>query len=75
MQSERTETAGTAAADAQLPGHDFDSRDLVWYIDKLVQVLVFIGGASAMVITPDESWAGAWLSALSRTTWSTASAG
>ena len=29
--------------------HDFDRRNLDWYIDKLVQVLVFIGGISAIV--------------------------
>ena len=29
--------------------HDFDRRNLAWYIDKLVQVLVFIGGISAIV--------------------------
>ena len=28
---------------------DFDRRNLAWYIDKLVQVLVFIGGISAIV--------------------------
>ncbi len=28
---------------------DFDSRDADWYIDKLVQVLVFAGGISAIV--------------------------
>jgi len=28
---------------------DFDRRNLDWYIDKLVQVLVFIGGISAIV--------------------------
>ena len=28
---------------------DIDRRDLAWYIDKLVQILVFIGGISAIV--------------------------
>jgi len=28
---------------------DFDRRNLAWYIDKLVQVLVFIGGISAII--------------------------
>ena len=28
---------------------DFDRRNLDWYIDKLIQVLVFIGGISAIV--------------------------
>lgn len=28
---------------------DFDKRNLDWYIDKLVQVLVFIGGVSAII--------------------------
>jgi len=28
---------------------DFDRRNLDWYIDKLVQVLVFIGGISAII--------------------------
>jgi phosphate transport system permease protein len=28
---------------------DFDRRNIAWYIDKLVQVLVFIGGISAIV--------------------------
>jgi len=28
---------------------DFDQRNLDWYIDKLVQVLVFIGGISAII--------------------------
>ena len=28
---------------------DFDRRNLDWYIDKLVQVVVFIGGISAIV--------------------------
>ena len=28
---------------------DFDRRNVAWYIDKLVQVLVFIGGISAIV--------------------------
>jgi len=28
---------------------DFDRRNVAWYIDKLVQVLVFIGGISAII--------------------------
>jgi len=28
---------------------DLDRRDIAWYVDKLVQVLVFIGGISAIV--------------------------
>ena len=28
---------------------DFDRRNLDWYIDKLVQALVFIGGISAII--------------------------
>ncbi len=31
------------------PNIDFDRRNLDWYIDKLVQFLVFIGGISAIV--------------------------
>ena len=31
------------------PASDFDRRNLDWYIDKLVQVLVFIGGISAII--------------------------
>ncbi len=32
------------------PGkHDFDRRDLDWFIDRLVQLLVFIGGISAII--------------------------
>ena len=31
------------------PADDIDRRDLDWYIDKVVQVLVFIGGISAIV--------------------------
>ncbi len=29
--------------------HDLDRRNLSWYVDKVVQVLVFVGGASAIV--------------------------
>jgi phosphate transport system permease protein len=36
----------TAAAN---PAADFDRRNADWYIDKLVQTLVFIGGISAIV--------------------------
>jgi len=28
---------------------DFDRRNADWYIDKLVQLLVFIGGISAII--------------------------
>ena len=28
---------------------DIDRRDLAWYIDRVVQVLVFIGGISAII--------------------------
>ncbi|MGD2075383.1 MAG: phosphate ABC transporter permease subunit PstC [Gammaproteobacteria bacterium] len=31
------------------PATDFDRRNLDWYTDKLVQILVFIGGISAIV--------------------------
>jgi phosphate transport system permease protein len=31
------------------PATDFDRRNLDWYIDKLVQALVFVGGISAIV--------------------------
>ncbi len=32
------------------PGeHDFDRRDLDWFIDRLVQILVFLGGISAII--------------------------
>ncbi|MGI9316979.1 MAG: phosphate ABC transporter permease subunit PstC, partial [bacterium] len=33
----------------QLNKSEFDRRNLDWYIDKLVQILVFIGGISAIV--------------------------
>jgi len=33
----------------QLDADNFDRRDSDWYIDKLVQILVFIGGISAIV--------------------------
>jgi len=32
-----------------IPASDFDRRNIAWYIDKLVQLLVFIGGISAIV--------------------------
>ena len=32
-----------------LPAADFDRRDSDWYIDKFVQLLVFIGGISAII--------------------------
>ena len=31
------------------PTDDMDRRDRAWYIDKLVAVLVFVGGISAIV--------------------------
>jgi phosphate transport system permease protein len=37
------------AAGQSLASDDFDRRNLDWYIDKLVQALVFIGGISAIV--------------------------
>jgi len=40
-------TAPSAAAPR--PHHDLDRRGFSWYVDKIVQVLVFIGGASAVV--------------------------
>ena len=40
-------TAPTATAPRR--GHDLDRRGFSWYVDKIVQVLVFIGGASAVV--------------------------
>ena len=38
----------TLQAEAR-PASDFDRRNLDWYIDKLVQVVVFIGGISAII--------------------------
>lgn len=49
MQSKSADSAGLPSTGAQELAFDFDGRDLDWYIDKLVQVLVFIGGASAIV--------------------------
>ena len=34
---------------SQNPARDFDRRNLDWYTDKLVQLLVFIGGISAII--------------------------
>ena len=34
---------------AASPATDFDRRNTAWYIDKLVQLLVFIGGISAII--------------------------
>jgi phosphate transport system permease protein len=42
MPAEVTASGGAAA-------HDLDQRGRAWYIDKLVQVLVFVGGISAIV--------------------------
>lgn len=49
--AERTATAGVidAAPGVSAPESEFDRRNLDWYIDKLVQVLVFIGGISAII--------------------------
>jgi phosphate transport system permease protein len=41
------ETAGRAVSVGV--DEDFDRRDMAWYVDKLVQVVVFIGGVSAIV--------------------------
>jgi len=38
-----TDSVGSAAAD------DFDRRNAAWYIDKVVQIVVFIGGISAII--------------------------
>lgn len=46
-------TAGTSVARvgmaARRHSQDFDRRNADWYIDKVVQILVFIGGISAIV--------------------------
>jgi len=42
------EKAAQALAGAVLPD-DLDRRDLAWYVDKLVQVLVFVGGLSGIL--------------------------
>ena len=36
-------------AQQSLDTHQFDQRDKHWYIDKLVQIIVFLGGISAIV--------------------------
>ncbi len=45
--------AGASLPDTGFRGrhkdHDFDRRDIDWYIDKVVQILVFIGGISAII--------------------------
>ena len=41
--------AGRSTAIAQVRGGDFDRRNADWYIDKAVQVVVFIGGISAII--------------------------
>ena len=38
-----------AAPRARRHGSSLDRRDLAWYVDKVVQVLVFLGGVSAIV--------------------------
>ncbi|MCP5119306.1 MAG: phosphate ABC transporter permease subunit PstC, partial [bacterium] len=38
-----------SAAPGPVADSDFDRRNAAWYIDKLVQVLVFIGGISAII--------------------------
>ena len=43
-------TAGPDIAAAAGGVSDFDQRDLDWYIDKAVQVLVFIGGVSGRAL-------------------------
>lgn len=47
MASEGTQSDGVTTYDGQVG--DFDKRNLDWYIDKFVQLLVFIGGVSAIV--------------------------
>jgi phosphate transport system permease protein len=39
----------TAVAEAKGGREDFDRRNADWYVDKIVQILVFIGGISAIV--------------------------
>ncbi|MDJ0611661.1 MAG: phosphate ABC transporter permease subunit PstC [Kiloniellales bacterium] len=41
--------AEARAAGAALPQDDIDRRNTDWYIDKLVQILVFLGGISAII--------------------------
>jgi len=44
------ELAGsTSRAGRRRDGLDFDRRNADWYIDKIVQILVFIGGISAII--------------------------
>ncbi len=38
-----------ASVDAQLARNTYDRRTLDWYIDKVMQVVVFIGGISAII--------------------------
>jgi len=46
----QSDTVSPAAATTQASAaDDFDRRNLDWFIDKLVQVLVFIGGISAII--------------------------
>ncbi len=48
--ADQTATAVMKSAPAVSPREaDFDRRNLDWYIDKLVQTLVFIGGISAII--------------------------
>jgi phosphate transport system permease protein len=43
-------TSGETAQDVDPPfEHDFDRRGRAWYVDRVVQVLVFAGGISAIV--------------------------
>ncbi len=44
--AEITEARGAGAA---LPQEEIDRRNTDWYIDKLVQILVFLGGISAII--------------------------
>ena len=39
----------TSRANRRYDGMDFDRRNADWYIDKVVQILVFIGGISAII--------------------------
>ena len=40
---------GTSRAGRRHDGADFDRRNADWYIDKVVQILVFVGGISAII--------------------------
>jgi len=49
MQTSTPPTALPQAAPERGAAYDFARRDVAWYLDKLVQLLVFIGGISAIV--------------------------